>query len=32
MELKNLLTPQARKSFETAKQGIQKKFKPVTDL
>lgn len=32
MEIKNLLTPQARQSLETASQGIKNKLKPVTDI
>lgn len=32
MEIKNLLTPQARASFESVSQGIKRKVKPLADI
>ena len=32
MEIKNLLTPQARTSFESVSQGIKRKVKPLSDI
>lgn len=32
MEIKNLLTPQARASFESVSQGIKRKVKPLSDI